>query len=162
MEQNVEFAPDQHRTEDETIHVLWATTGLGCDGDTLAITSATSPSLEDILLGTIPGTPRVILHNPVLAYEQGDDFLQAWHDAEHGDLDPYVLVVEGSIGNEEINGEGHWTGMGVGLRRSADHDQRVGRPARAARRRGDRGRYLRHLRRDPGDEKQPDRGDGAA
>ena len=24
-----------------------------------------------------------------------------------------MLVIEGSLGNEEINGEGHWTGFGV-------------------------------------------------
>ena len=39
--------------------------------------------------------------------------MQAWYDAEEGKLDPFVLVIEGSIGNEEINGEGHWTGFGV-------------------------------------------------
>lgn len=113
MDREVEFAPGQRRTEAETVHVLWATTGLGCDGDSIAITAATSPSLEDILLGTIPGTPKVVLHNAVLAYEQGEDFMRPWHQAEAGELDPYVLVVEGSIGNEEINGDGHWSGMGV-------------------------------------------------
>ena len=38
---------------------------------------------------------------------------QAWFDAEEGKLDPFVLVIEGSLGNEKINGEGHWTGFGV-------------------------------------------------
>lgn len=28
-------------------------------------------------------------------------------------LDPFILVVEGSIGNEQINGDGRWTGFGV-------------------------------------------------
>jgi hypothetical protein len=36
------------------IHVLWITAGLGCDGDTIAMTAATQPSIEDILLGGIP------------------------------------------------------------------------------------------------------------
>jgi hydrogenase small subunit len=87
--------------------------GLGCDGETLALTSATSPSLEDLVTQTIPGSPKVVLHNPVLAYEVGGEFLQAWHDAEAGQLDPFVLVLEGAIGNERINGEGHWSGFGV-------------------------------------------------
>lgn len=113
MDRGAEFTKDQHRTETETVNVLWATTGLGCDGDTLAMTSATSPSLEDILQGTIPGTPKVVLHNPVLSFENGEDFIGAWYRAEEGELDPYVLVIEGAIGNEEINGDGHWTGMGV-------------------------------------------------
>jgi hydrogenase small subunit len=28
------------------IHVLWLTAGLGCDGDTVAITAATQPRLD--------------------------------------------------------------------------------------------------------------------
>ena len=59
------------------IDILWITAGLGCDGDTIAITAATQPSIEDLLLGAIPGLPKVHLHNPVLAYENGDDFLEA-------------------------------------------------------------------------------------
>src|SRR5262245_56975490 len=79
------------------LHVLWLTAGLSCDGDTVAITAATQPSLEDVVLGAIPGLPRVHLHHPVLAYEVGEDFLKAWHRAAEGQLDPFVLVVEGSI-----------------------------------------------------------------
>ena len=43
----------------------------------------------------------------------GDDFVEAWYDAERGELDPFILIIEGSIANEQINGEGHWTGFGV-------------------------------------------------
>jgi len=43
----------------EELHILWITAGLGCDGDTIAATGATQPSLEDILTGGVPGTPRV-------------------------------------------------------------------------------------------------------
>ena len=77
------------------VHVLWITAGLSCDGDTVSITAATQPSIEDVLLGAIPGLPKVHLHNPVLAYEVGDDFLKYWYQAEQGKLDPFVLVVEG-------------------------------------------------------------------
>ncbi len=31
---------------------------LGCDGDTISITAATQPSVEDVLLGAIPGLPK--------------------------------------------------------------------------------------------------------
>ena len=51
--------------------------------------------------------------HPVLAYENGAEFLQAWYDAEAGKLDPFVLILEGSVPNEKINGEGHWAGIGV-------------------------------------------------
>jgi hydrogenase small subunit len=109
----VEFTPGQHEKEAITAHVIWMTTGLSCDGDSVAMTSATSPSLEDIILGVIPGMPKVVVHNPVLAFENGQDFMQAWYDAEEGKLDPFVLVMEGSVPNEEINGEGHWAAMGT-------------------------------------------------
>ena len=107
-----EFVPDQAKTEAIKAHVIWMTTGLSCDGDSVAMTSAVNPSLEDIVTQAIPGMPKVIVHNPVLAYEVGEEFMQAWYDAEAGKLDPFVLVVEGSIPNEELSGEGYWTGMG--------------------------------------------------
>src|SRR6202046_5364486 len=108
-----EFAPNQHVTEAVTAHVLWVTVGLSCEGDSVAMTSATNPSLEDIIQGVIPGMPRVVIHNQVIAFETGQEFAQAWFDAEQGKLDPFVLVIEGSLGNEQINGGGHWTGFAV-------------------------------------------------
>jgi Ni,Fe-hydrogenase I small subunit len=62
----------------EDMHVLWITAGLGCDGDTVALTAATQPSLEDLIFGTIPGVPKMKLHNPVLAYGVGNEFLNAF------------------------------------------------------------------------------------
>ena len=61
------------------VHILWMTAGLGCDGDSVSITAATQPSIEDVLLGAIPGLPKVHLHNPVLAYENGDEFMKFWY-----------------------------------------------------------------------------------
>ena len=87
--------------------------GLGCDGDSVSITAATQPSIEDVLLGAIPGLPKVHLHNPVLAYENGDEFLKFWYLAEQGKLEPFVLVVEGSIPNEKIKKEGYWAALGT-------------------------------------------------
>ncbi len=108
-----EFVPNQAKTEGITAHVIWLTTGLSCEGDSVAMTGATNPSLEDIITGAIPGMPRVVVHTTVLAVESGDEFMQAWYDAEAGKLDPFVLVLEGSVPNEKINGDGYWTGMGV-------------------------------------------------
>ncbi len=96
------------------VHIIWITAGLGCDGDSVSITAAMQPSIEDVLLGAIPGLPKVHLHNPVLAYEVGDDFLKPFYLAQEGKLDPFVLVVEGSIPNEKIHGkEGYWAAMGT-------------------------------------------------
>jgi hydrogenase small subunit len=96
------------------IHIVWMTAGLGCDGDTVSITAATQPSIEDVLLGAIPGLPKVHLHNPVLAVENGSDFMKFWYQAEQGKLDPFVLVVEGSIPNEKLHGpDGYWAALGT-------------------------------------------------
>ncbi len=97
----------------EQLDVIWLTAGLSCDGDTISITAATQPSLEDLVLGAIPGVPRVRLHNPVLAYENGSDFLRALEEAAAGRLAPFLLVVEGSIPNEANKAEGCWAGFGT-------------------------------------------------
>lgn len=105
---------DRHaRRERQIVHVLWLTSGLGCDGDSVAMTAATSPSLEDLVHGVVPGMPRLAIYNPTLAYETGEEFVESFRRAARGGLDPFVLVLEGSVPNEQISGEGHWAGMGV-------------------------------------------------
>jgi hydrogenase small subunit len=97
-----------------TVEILWITAGLSCDGDTVAITSATQPSIEDIVLGMIPGLPEVKLHHPVLAYETGDAFMAPFHKAAEGKLEnPFVLVIEGSMPNEHNKAEGYWAALGT-------------------------------------------------
>ena len=96
----------------EEVHIVWITAGLSCDGDTVSVTAAMQPSIEDVLLGNIPGLPKVHLHNPVLAYEVGDDFMSWYYRAERGEIDPFVLVVEGSLPNESVLEEGYWAGLG--------------------------------------------------
>jgi hydrogenase small subunit len=95
------------------IDILWLTAGLGCDGDTISATAASQPSIEDLVLGAIPGLPKVNLRNPVLSRENGDEFLQHWHRAAAGALDPFLLVVEGSIPNEKNKAEGYWAAFGT-------------------------------------------------
>ncbi|MEA2473391.1 MAG: hydrogenase small subunit, partial [Thermoleophilaceae bacterium] len=58
---------EHKKTEAVTAHVLWVTTGLSCEGDSVAMTSATNPSLEDIITQAIPGMPQVVIHNQVIA-----------------------------------------------------------------------------------------------
>jgi hydrogenase small subunit len=60
----------------QKIHALWVTTGLGCDGDTIAMTAATQPSIEDLLLGAMPWIPKVYLHNPFPTYDNGEEFMR--------------------------------------------------------------------------------------
>ena len=105
--------PSRPTTDVSEIHILWITAGLGCDGDTIAITAARQPSLEDIVMGVIPGIPKVHFHNPVLSYENGSEFLKNFQLADEGKLDPFILVVEGSIPNENNKLEGFWAAFGT-------------------------------------------------
>jgi|HubBroStandDraft_6_1064221.scaffolds.fasta_scaffold75401_2 hydrogenase small subunit len=93
--------------------ILWLTAGLGCDGDTIAVTAATQPSIEDIVLGSFPWIPKVRFHNPFLAFENGDEFVRFFLDAAEGKLAPFILVVEGSIPNEKNKEEGYWATFGT-------------------------------------------------
>ncbi|MGP4021937.1 hydrogenase expression protein HypE [Actinomadura sp. 3N407] len=106
----VSAAPAEPRTDE--IHILWTSEGMSCDGDTVSVTAASLPSIEDVVLGAIPGLPKVHLHNKVLAYENGAEFMEVFHRAAQGELEPFIFVVEGSIPNENINGDGYWTAMG--------------------------------------------------
>ncbi len=105
--------------EEPVLHILWMNGGLGCDGDSVALTAATQPSIEEIVLGALPGLPKVAVHWPLIDFECGpeqgaDTFIEWWHKADRGELDPFVLVVEGSIPNGIHAMAGNPTGaMGV-------------------------------------------------
>jgi hydrogenase small subunit len=105
-------AARQKKSGASDVHILWISEGMSCDGDTVSVTAATLPALEDVLLGLIPGLPRVHLHNKVLAKETGDEFLAWFWAAKRGELDPFVFVFEGSVPNERINGDGFWSSFG--------------------------------------------------
>src|SRR4051812_44482545 len=103
--------------EQTLIHVLWINAGLSCDGDSVSLTAATQPSIEEIALGALPGLPQIAVHWPLIDFECGpnggaDDFLEWFFKADRGELEPFVLVVEGSIPNEQLHDEGYWCGFG--------------------------------------------------
>ena len=106
-----------HADEEPVVHILWMNGGLSCDGDSVALTAATQPSIEEIVLGALPGLPKVAVHWPLIDFECGpeqgaDNFIEWWHKADRGELETFVLVVEGSIPNEAIKSEGYWCGFG--------------------------------------------------
>ena len=74
----------------QEIDVLWMTAGLGCDGDTIAVTAATQPTIEDLVLGAYSWIPKVKFHNPFLANESGDEFVRYFRDAAEGKLAPFM------------------------------------------------------------------------
>ena len=55
------------------IDILWITAGLGCDGDTVAMTAATLPSREDLLSTTLlEQTIRALRAEMPLVVIEGD------------------------------------------------------------------------------------------
>ena len=98
----------------EELDILWLTAGLSCDGDTIAMTGATQPSIEDVVRGALPWIPKVKFYNPFLAYENGDDFVRPFRlAAEDTSGKPFILVVEGSIPDEGNKPEGYWATFGT-------------------------------------------------
>ncbi|MEV6984378.1 hydrogenase expression protein HypE [Sphaerisporangium sp. NPDC051017] len=118
MATTAKAAGGAEREQDEpVVHILWLNAGMSCDGDSVALTAAMQPAIEDIFLGTLPGLPKVDVHWPLLDMHsgpmQGSDAMIEWYFmAAEGGLEPFVLVVEGSVPNESIKQEGYWSGFG--------------------------------------------------
>ena len=109
------------------VHVYWLA-GMSCDGCSIAVTGATNPGIEGLLAGIVPAMPQVILHHPVLAVEAGEAFVEGFRKAARGELGaPYVVVFEGSIGDERIAARtgGYWSAMGVEERKGSSQPQPV-------------------------------------
>lgn len=100
----------------DEIDILWISEGLSCDGDTVSVTASAQPPIEDVVTGLIPGLPKVNLHNKVLSPTLGgEEFLKPFRAAARGELEPFILVIEGSIPNENVHTEGYWTSFGNDL-----------------------------------------------
>ncbi|HEV2770335.1 MAG TPA: hydrogenase expression protein HypE [Solirubrobacteraceae bacterium] len=98
-----------------TMHVFWLA-GMSCDGCTTALLTASQPSVEDLVTGRIPVLPQVVLHHPGLTADPGADFVTPYRQAVEGTLgDPYVIVVEGSIPDDQaLERAGQYAALGVG------------------------------------------------
>ncbi len=99
----------------KVVHAFWLA-GMSCDGCSIAAVGATSPSVEDLIAGTIPGVPRVVLHHCVLSVESGEEFIRNYKMAEKDELGaPYVVIYEGSIADERIAAAtgGYFSAMGA-------------------------------------------------
>ncbi len=99
----------------EEVHAFWLA-GMSCDGCSIAAVGATQPSVESLMLGTIPGVPKVVLHHPVLAVEAGAAFVRNFERAAAGELDaPFVVIFEGSVADESLAAAhgGYWSGLGA-------------------------------------------------
>lgn len=78
-----------------------------CTGDTSALLLATDPDILQVLAGHLhvvgPGAVSLVFHDAVMP-EWGDAALDILYKAAAGELDPFVLVVEGTIAVDEKAG----------------------------------------------------------
>lgn len=96
---------------DDRAWVLWLECG-GCDGCTMSVLGATGPRLEELLAGGMTRRQIELIH-PALALDSGASFVETLERAARGELDPLVLVVEGSLFDEELAGEGYFSALGT-------------------------------------------------
>src|ERR687886_263490 len=96
------------------VYAFWLS-GMSCDGCTISALGATEPSVEELLVGAMPGLPVVVLHHYATAMESGDHFTNELVRAERGELDaPYVIIYEGSIPDENLTVDGEpWAAEGA-------------------------------------------------
>ena len=94
------------------IDVLWITAGLGCDGDTIAMTAATQPSIEDLVPAPCPGFPKSTSTIPSwrMKMATSSSGISTWRRRTSW---PFILVIEGSIPNENNKAEGYWAAFGT-------------------------------------------------
>ncbi|HLF41628.1 MAG TPA: hydrogenase expression protein HypE, partial [Acidimicrobiia bacterium] len=97
--------------DDDCAWVVWVSSG-GCEGCTMAVLGATAPRLEELLSGHLTHIPRVGLVHPALALDGGDEYLAVLEDAAAGGLGRFLLVVEGSVFDENLAGAGSFSGLG--------------------------------------------------
>jgi len=98
----------------ERIHVVW-THAQSCTGDTVSFLNATHPSVADLLTGFLPQASGISLDfQPTIMLPWGEEAMRAVDAAERGELDPFVLLVEGSVPNESIAAKtgGHFCLLG--------------------------------------------------
>ncbi len=98
----------------ENIHVIWLP-GQACTGCTVSLLNASHPSVLDLLTGFIPQAAGVTLdYHATIMLPWGEEALNAVEAAEEGELEPFVLVLEGAIPDETIakKSGGYWCVIG--------------------------------------------------
>ena len=99
----------------QAINLVWLQ-GQGCTGDTVALISARNPSLVDALTGILPEVSEIKLaYHPTVMAPWGEKALSVLDDAKEGKLDPFVLILEGAVPDEEKAKKegGFYCGIGV-------------------------------------------------
>ena len=118
--------------DESIVHVFWLS-GMSCDGCSVSMLGANNPSLEDLALDRVPDLPLVVMHHPMVSEQSGRDFMAPYRAAADGSLGaPYLVVLEGSIPDDQALANGYLAAMGTvgdlprgGQGRGADQPARV-------------------------------------
>lgn len=78
----------------------------------MAMLGATAPRIEELLAGSLTGISSIALIHSLLAFDAGDRFIDSLLAAERGELDPFVLVVEGAPLDLSRAGTGFFNRLG--------------------------------------------------
>jgi hydrogenase small subunit len=120
--------------EGDQIHIVWLP-GQACTGCTVSFLNATHPSVIDLLTGFLPQAADITLnYHSTIMLQWGDEALEAVRAAERGELQPFVLIVEGAIPDEFIAEErgGYWCIIGEEDGKPVTFSERVNRLAKNA------------------------------
>ena len=91
--------------------LVWLSCG-GCDGCTMSVLGAVSPTLEELLGGELTDVPAIELIHPVVSLDSGGSYTGRLEAVANGEVEPFLLVVEGSLFDEGLAGEGSFSGLG--------------------------------------------------
>jgi len=98
----------------EKLNLIWLQ-GQGCSGCTVSLTGSAYPSISDLLAGFIPQLTNIdLVFHPTLMVPHGERALEPVRAAIEGKLDPFVLLLEGSIPSEDVakKSGGFWCAVG--------------------------------------------------
>lgn len=96
----------------EEINLIWLE-GLDCAGCTISVKQASNPTLIDVLTGAIPGLGGLnLVFHQTLMFDWGEDATKVLIDAMEGKYDPFVLILEGAIPDEERANPGSYCVIG--------------------------------------------------
>ncbi len=85
----------------DSINLIWLQ-GQGCTGCTISITGGSHPSIVDVLTGFLPQVEGInLVYHPTLMLPWGGDAMKILEDAKAGKYDPFVLILEGAIPDED-------------------------------------------------------------
>lgn len=95
----------------DPIQILWLAGG-SCEGCTMAMLGAASPSIEMLLLNKVAGLPPLRLIHPLFALEAGDTYLAQLEQTAVNPNSTAILVIEGTLFDPVRAGNGSFSGMG--------------------------------------------------